>query len=49
MRALSVLVRVDVGRVENSDENLPLLWLYSPADATVILEDEEVLADEGAL
>ena len=49
MRALSVLVRVDFGRVEYSDEDLPLLRLHSLADAPVVLEDEEVLADEGAL
>ena len=49
MRALSVLVRVDLGRVEDSDEDLPLLRLHGLADAPVVLQDEEVLTDEGAL
>ena len=49
MRALSVLVRVDLGRVEDSDEDLPLLRLHGLADAPVVFQDEEILADESAL
>ena len=48
-RAAPVLVGVDGGRVEDADEDLPLLRLHGLADAAVVLQHEEVLAHEGAL